>query len=165
MKKVHEELRYDGATIEQVHAMLADPDFRRAVCDAQGVLRNTVTIDTDTSEGGGTAMTVVIDQLQAAKGIPSFARKFVGEEINIVQTEDWTSLEKGNIHVAIPGKPGEMNGTALLTQDPDGTTETVNLSIKVNIPLVGSKIEGLIADLLSSALRAERRTGVEWLAR
>ena len=165
MKKVHEELRYDGATIEQVHAMLADPDFRRAVCDAQGVLRNTVTIDTDTSEGGGTAMTVVIDQLQAAKGIPSFARKFVGEEINIVQTEDWTSLEKGNIHVAIPGKPGEMSGTALLTQDPDGTTETVNLSIKVNIPLVGSKIEGLIADLLSSALRAERRTGVEWLAR
>jgi hypothetical protein len=160
VKKVHEELRYDGATIEQVRAMLADPDFRRAVCDAQGVLRNTVTVD-----DGGTAMTVVIDQVQAAKGIPSFAKKFVGDEINIVQTEDWTSPEKGNIHVAIPGKPGEMNGTALLTEDPDGTTETVNLAIKVNIPLVGGKIEGLIADLLSSALRAERRTGVTWLAR
>ena len=97
-------------------------------------------------------------------GIPGFAKKFVGDEINIVQSEDWTSPEKGNIHVTIPGKPGEMSGTALLTEDPDGTTETVNLTVKVNIPLVGGKIEGLIADLLSKALRAEHRTGVTWLA-
>ena len=159
MKKVSEELRYDGASIEQVHAMLADPDFRRAVCDRQGVLRNTVTIE---ESGGG--MTVEIDQIQAAKGIPSFAKKFVGEEINIVQSEDWTAPVKGDIRVAIPGKPGEITGTALLTQDPDGTTETVNLSIKVNIPLVGSKIEGLIADLLTKALRAEHKEGVEWLS-
>jgi hypothetical protein len=162
VKKVSEELRYDGATIQQVHAMLADPDFRRAVCDAQGVLRNTVTVDDDND---GPGMTVVVDQVQAAHGIPSFAKKFVGEDINVVQTEDWTSAEKGNIHVAIPGKPGEMNGTALIVEDPDGATETVNLSIKVNIPLVGGKIEGLIADLLTKALRAEHRTGVSWLAR
>ena len=110
-------------------------------------------------------MTVEIDQIQAAQGIPGFAKKFVGDEINIVQSEDWTSPEKGNIHVAIPGKPGEMTGTALLTEDPDGTTETVNLTVKVNIPLVGGKIEGLIADLLSKALRAEHRVGMEWLAK
>jgi hypothetical protein len=159
VKKVNEELRYDGATIEQVHAMLADADFRRAVCDALGVLSKTVTVDTD-----GKGMTVVIDQVQAAQGIPSFARKFVGNEINVVQTEDWTSPEKGNIHVAIPGKPGEMKGTAHLTEDPEGTTETVNLSIKVNIPLVGSRIEGLIAGLLVQALHAEHRTGVAYLS-
>ena len=46
----------------------------------------------------------------------------------------------------------------------DATTETVALDIKVNIPLVGGKIEGLIADLLSKALRAEHHVGVEWLA-
>jgi hypothetical protein len=159
MKKVHEELRYDGATLEQVHEMLATPAFREAVCDAIGVLRHTVQIERD-----GKAMTVTIDQIQEARGIPGFAKKFVGDEINIVQSEDWTSAEKGNIQVTIPGKPGEMTGTALLTEDPDGTTETVNMTVKVNIPLVGGKIEGLIADLLSKALRAEHRTGVEWLA-
>ncbi len=159
MKKVSEELRYDGATIEQVHEMLADPAFREKVCDYQGVRGRTVTID---SQGSG--MTVVVDQVQAADGIPSFARKFVGEEINIVQSEDWTSPEKGNIHVSIPGKPGEMSGTALLTEDPDGTTETVNLTVKVNIPLVGGKIEGLVANLLSKALRAEHKVGRDWLA-
>ncbi len=159
MKKVAEELRYDGATLEQVHEMLADPAFREQVCDSQGVLRHTVQVQRD-----GRGMTVEIDQVQAAQGIPGFAKKFVGDEINIVQTEDWTAPEKGNLHITIPGKPGEMAGTALLTEDPDGTTETVNLSVKVNIPFVGGKIEGLVADLLSRALRAEHRVGVKWLA-
>ena len=159
MKKVSEELRYDGASLEQVHEMLADPDFRRAVCDFQRVLRNTVTIERDDR-----GMTVVVDQVQAAHGVPSYARKFVGDEINIVQSEDWTSPEKGNIHVTIPGKPGEITGTALVTEDPDGTTETVNMTVKVNIPLVGGKIEGLIANLLTKALRAEHKVGVDWLA-
>ena len=159
MKKVSEELRYDGATIEQVHEMLATPAFREQVCESQGYIRHTVQLERD-----GKGMTVKIDQHQEARGIPGFARKFVGDEIHIVQTEDWTSPEKGNIHVTIPGKPGEMTGTALLTEDPDGTTETVNMTVKVNIPLVGSKIEGLIADLLGKALRAEHRVGVQWLA-
>ena len=159
MKKVSEELRYDGATLEQVHEMLATPAFREQVCDSQGVVRHTVQIERD-----GHGMTVTIDQIQEAHGIPGFAKKFVGDEIHIVQSEDWTAPAKGNIHVAIPGKPGEMAGTALLTEDPDGTTETVNLTVKVNIPLVGSKIEALIADLLSKALRAEHRAGVKWLA-
>jgi hypothetical protein len=160
VKKVQEELRYNGASIEQVNAMLADPDFRRAVCDRQEVLRNTVTIEE--SAGG---MTVQIDKVQAAEGIPSFAKKFVGDEIEIVQREDWTSPVKGEIHVSIPGKPGEIKGTALLTEDPDGTTETVNLSIKVNIPLVGTRIEALIADLLTRAMRAEHKEGVAYLSR
>jgi hypothetical protein len=159
MKKIHEELRYEGATLEQVHEMLATPAFREKVCDAVGVLRKTVQIERD-----GEGMTVMIDQVQEAKGIPGFAKKFVGDEIHIVQSEDWTSPEKGNIHVSIPGKPGEMTGTALLTEDPDGTTETVNMTVKVNIPLVSGKIEGLIADLLSKALRAEHKVGVTWLA-
>ena len=159
MKKVSEELRYDGASIEQVHEMLATVAFREEVCDSQHVLRHTVTIDR-----AGKGMAVEIDQVQEARGIPGFAKKFVGDEINIVQSEEWTSPEKGNIHVSIPGKPGEMVGTALLTEDPDGTTETVNLTVKVNIPLVSGKIEGLIADLLAKALRAEHRVGVKWLA-
>jgi hypothetical protein len=158
MKKVSEELRYDGATIQQVHEMLADKSFREKVCDAQGVLRNTVKIDAN-AEG----MTVEIDQFQAAQGIPGFARKFVGDEIHIVQSEDWTEKEKGNITLVIPGKPGEITGTALLTEDPDGTTETVNLTAKVNIPLVGGKIEGLITDLISKGLREEKKVGRAWL--
>jgi hypothetical protein len=159
MKKLTQELRYDGASIDQVHEMLADPAFRERVCEFQRVIRHDVRI-----EATGDTMTVRIDQFQAADGVPAFARKFVGEEIHILHEEDWTAQEKGNLHISIPGKPGEMNGTALLTEDPEGTTETVNMTIKVNIPLVGSKIEGLISELLTKAFRAEHHVGREWLA-
>lgn len=159
MRQVAEELRYEGATLEQVHAMLADPAFREKVCEHQHVSRHTVRIQKD-----GEGMTAEINQFQVARGLPGYARKVVGDEIHIVQTEEWTAPAKGHIHMVIPGRPAEIAGTALLTEDPDGTTETVNLTVKVHLPLVGGKIESVVADLLSRAFRAEHEAGVEWLA-
>lgn len=158
MKNVHEEWRYEGATLEQVYAMLSDPAFRERVCAAQGVVRYEV--ETDRS---GERLTATIDQVQSTASLPGFARKFVGEEINIVQREEWHSPAKGDIEVLIPGKPGEMTGTAHLTEDPAGVTETVNLAIRVNIPIMGGKVESLIGDLLSKALRAEAKVGRDYL--
>jgi hypothetical protein len=161
VKQVSQVMRYDGATLEQVHEMLADPAFREQVCDAQGVLRRTVTIE---PAGEAGAMHVTIDQVQAAKGIPGFAKKFVGDEINIVQEEHWSSAAHGDITVTIPRKPGDMSGTATLVEDDGGVTETATMDVKVHLPFVGGKIEGLVADMLGKALRAENRTGIAWLA-
>ena len=158
-KQLRHELTYD-APMAEVAEMLADTSFREEVCDFQGVKSAMVTIDSD-----DTGMEVTIDQVQAAEGIPSFARKFVGDEINIVQQESWASPTEGDIKVTIPGKPGEMTGTARLSEAGGVTTETVELTVKVNIPLVGGKIEGLIADLLLKALKAENKVGRDYLSR
>ncbi len=152
------ELRYDGASTEQVHAMLADPEFRRRVCDFQRVVRHTVEIIPD-----GDAMSVRIDQIQAAQGIPGFAKKFVGDEINIVQEEKWSSSESAALTVTIPGKPGEMKGAIALREVDGGVTETVDVDVSVAIPLVGGKIEKLISGLLLKALRAENTVGRDYL--
>jgi len=151
-------MTYD-APLADVAAMLADPAFREDVCDYMGVLRHEVSIDRDAD-----AMEVTIDQVQAAQGIPSFAKKFVGDEINIVQRETWRNPDVGAIHVTIPGKPGEMKGSATLTEADGVTTEHVDMEIKVGIPLVGGKIEGLIADLLRKALEAENTVGRRYLS-
>ena len=45
------------------------------------------------------------------------------------------------------------------------TTETVDLDVKVSIPLVGGKIEDLIADLLLKALKVENQVGRDYLSR
>jgi len=158
-KRITHDLTYD-APLADVAAMLADPGFRQEVCDFQRVLRSSVDIEPD-----GTGMRVRIEQVQAAHGIPSFARKFVGDEIEIVQKETWTSADHADITLEIPGKPGDMRGTARLRQSGATTTETVDLTVKVAIPLVGGKIEGLISDLLLKALRAENTVGRAWLAR
>ena len=158
-KKIRQDMRYDGATPEQVHAMLADPAFREAVCEYTGFPKREVTI-TPAGEG----MRVVIDQHRPANEIPSFARKFVGEEINIVQDETWTSTTRASLSVTIPGKPGHMEGTIELVGDEAGTTEVVAVEVKVNIPLIGGKLADFIGDMLLKALRAENKVGRDWLA-
>jgi uncharacterized protein YndB with AHSA1/START domain len=153
------EMEYD-APLAEVAAMLADPAFREEVCARQRVIRAEVSIDVD-----GHTKTVLVDQVQPAKGIPGFARKFVGDEINIVQREKWASTEEADLTVTIPGKPGEMTGTITLVESGGTTTETVDVGIKVNIPLVGGKIEALISGLLQKALVAENEAGRDYLSR
>jgi uncharacterized protein DUF2505 len=160
-KRLTHDLTYD-APLAEVAAMLADPAFREEVCDQLQVVRRTVTIEGDATKGN---LAVIIDQVRAASGIPAFARKFVGDEINIVQSETWSSPEQGDIHVAIPGKPGDMRGTARLVESGGRTTETATMDIKVGIPLVGGRIEGLISDLLLKALKTENRVGRDYLSR
>jgi hypothetical protein len=155
---VHE-LTYD-APAERVTAMLADPAFREEVCDFIRATRRTVII-----EPVGEGMHVTIDQWLRTSGVPSFAKKFVGEETNIVQREIWTTPLLGDIAVTIPGKPGDMSGTARIDEAHGVTTETVSLTIKVGIPLVGGKLEGLISGLLLSSLKAENKVGRDYLSR
>lgn len=158
MKRLEHDLRYDGATPEQVYGMLATEKFRDQVCEFQHFPRRTVTI---TPSGDG--MQVKVDQYRPADEVPSFAKKFVGADVNIVQEERWTSSTDAELTVTIPGKPGDMRGSVHLAAVDGGTTETVTVNIKVNIPLVGGKIEGLISDLLLKALKAENKVGRDWL--
>jgi carbon monoxide dehydrogenase subunit G len=151
-------MTYDAPPAD-VQAMLADPVFREKVCAAMNAVRHDVSID-----GSGKGMKVVVDQTQPAQGIPSFAKKFVGDEIRIVQRESWKDESKASLTVEIPGKPGDFKGDIDLDDDGDGTKETVAGEIKVKIPMVGGKLEGLIGDLLRSALKSEERVGRAWLA-
>jgi hypothetical protein len=148
--KFRHDLEYDAAP-DEVHAMLADRAFREKVCVAIRSVRHTVAVSPD-----GQSMSVLIDQTQPAKGIPSFAQKFVGDEIRVVQEESWTDGSGADLSVTIPGKPGHLKGAIRL--------ETVSGDIKVSIPLLGGKLEALIGDLLGAALDTEERVGRAWLA-
>ena len=153
--KLSKQLTYD-APAEAVTAMLDDPKFREAVLERQQVLRGSVDIDGDVA---------TIEQVRSADGIPSFARTFVGDEIVIVQTETWTSPTAADLALAIAGTPGKAVGTMTLTESGDTTTESIDLAVSVKIPLVGGKIEGMVADMIRVAFDVEHRVGVEWLAR
>jgi hypothetical protein len=157
--RLRHELTYDSPA-DAVAAMLADRAFREEVCDYQRVLRKTVVI-----EPVGEGMHVTIDQWQRTSGVPSFAKKIVGEETNIVQREIWSTPLLADISVSIPGKPGEMTGTARIDEVDGVTTETVDMTIRVGIPLLGGKLENLISGLLLKALKAENKVGRDYLSR
>ena len=160
MKSVTVELRYPGRALEEVRAMLADPDFRQAVCAYQQVEDSAVTIE----EYDDGSMTVDLDRTYGTALVPSFARKFVGATIDLVQREEWTSPTAARFEVSIPGKPAEMSGGSVLLQSGDDVVETVTMDVRVGVPLLGGKLEDLVAGLLRDAFRAENKVGVKWLA-
>lgn len=149
------QLRYPGVTVAQVVEMLRTPAFREAAVDAQ---RHIVGREVTTSGD-----TVTVDQRQSTERVPGFARKFVGDEIRIVQEETWAG-DRASIAVTVPGKPGHASGSATVTQDGADVVETVTLDVTVDIPLIGGKLAGMIGDKLVRTLDAENRVGQEWLA-
>jgi hypothetical protein len=157
--KFSHEIRY-AAGADDVYAMLGEQAFREQVCDASGTLAHSVRVTPS-----GTGMGVVVDRTMPADGIPSFATKFVGDKIQVVQNETWTGPTGADLEVTIPGKPGSFKGKITLTERGGETVEKVAGDIKVSIPLVGGKLESLIGDLLASALRTEGKVGARWLAR
>lgn len=151
------ELRYDAPPV-RVFAMLADPAFREAVCEAMDVLSADVQLDRQ-----GDGFTLVIDQLQRTDDLPGFARTFAGSSTRAVQRETWQGASSGDLDIEAPGKPTTMSGTITLQPGAGGTTEVVELEIKVKVPLIGGKLEKLMADKVRASMDHEHRVGQTWL--
>ena len=157
--KFRHELRYD-APPDQVFEMLADPAFRQAACEAQDVISAEVQLERD-----GAGFTLVIDQLQRTDDLPGFARTFAGASTQAIQRETWASPAGGDLEIEAPGKPTRMSGTIRLEATGTGTTEVVELEIKVKVPLIGGKLEKLMAEKVQSGMDAEHSVGLDWLSR
>ena len=145
---------YDASPAE-VYAMLTDQTFREKVCVAARSVHHQVSVE-------GT--TVTIDQTQQVRQLPAFAAKLVGETITLHQVEHWTSPTSADLELTIPGKPGQLRGDITLRPNGAETTYTIDGELKVGIPLVGGKLEGLVEGLLKTFLTREHRTGQDWLS-
>ena len=156
--KFRHELSYD-APPDRVFAMLADPEFRRRSCEAMEV----VSADVQLERGPDGGFSLVIDQLQNTRGLPAFARTFAGESTQAVQREEWRSTSVGELSIESPGKPASARGTIRLEPRGGGTTEVVELDIKVKVPLIGGKLEKLMAEKVAAGMDAEQAVGVAWL--
>jgi hypothetical protein len=155
--KFRTELSYD-ASLDEVFAMLSDPAFREQVAEAQEVVSVDVRL-TPTDDG----FTLISDQVQNTENLPAIAKKITGDTTQAVITEEWTSHTSGSISITAPGKPTAASGTITLAPDGDGTVEIVELDVKVKVPLVGGKLEKLMADNIESGFRVEHTVGRAWL--
>ena len=151
------ELSYDASPTE-VFEMLADPAFREKVGAAMDVVSAEVAVDR-TVEG----FLLTIDQVQRTEGLPSFAKKFAGETTRAIQVEEWPDATGGSLTIDAPGKPSSISGTIALVPEGSGTTEVVELHIKVKVPLIGGKLEGLLEEQVRKGMDIEHEVGKAWL--
>lgn len=147
-----------AAPVDEVYAMLTDPAWREKVGTAQGVVSSDVTISPE-----GEGCRVVIDQVQDTAGLPAIAKKIAGDTTRAVVTEIWASPTSGTIEIVAPGKPTKAVGTVTLEPDGAATRHVLDLEVTVKVPLVGGKLEGLMADNIGRGLEVEEAVGAAWL--
>jgi hypothetical protein len=155
--RLRHELAYD-APPSDVLGMIADPMYWDKVAAATGALSSTATIGTE-----GETTRVVVDQEQKVAGVPSFARKFVGESTRAITTQVWRGTE-ASFDVQTPGKPTSISGTATVAENGTGSTLTYDLEVKASVPLVGGKLEKLVVELTTEGFEKEQSVGAAWLA-
>ncbi len=79
--------------------------------------------------------------------VPGFAKKFLGETMSVVQQDTWnTAARTGELKVEMQGAPIDISAKMELKQGASGAENHVHWNIHCKIPLVGGKIEKLIAD-------------------
>lgn len=151
--KFQHELTF-AASLESVRAMLLDPAFWDSVAQATGALSSSTTVN-------GTE--TVTEEDQKVVGVPSFAKKFVGESTRAIKTLNWNG-DKATFKVETPGKPTSLSGTATLKSAGATTTLRYDLDVKATVPLIGGKLEKLVAELTVDGFKKEEAAGVAWLA-
>ena len=156
--KFRHELTYDASPAE-VFEMLADPSFREAACAAQDVISAEVHLE---RKGNGFSLTS--DQEQRTTDLPSFARKLTGDATRVILREEWKDSTGGTLRIDAPGKPSEVKGTITLRPEGSRTVEIVELDLRVKVPVVGGRLEKLLAERITASMDAEHEVGVAWLA-
>ena len=109
--------------------------------------------------------TVDIRFSQQTDGIPGFAKKFVGPTIEVGQHETWSSPTAATIDIDAGVPIADIKGSVAIADRGAQTVETVTLKVTVKVPLVGGKLESLVADMMRKALAKEYAVGKQYLAR
>jgi len=101
------------------------------------------------------------------KDLPPIVGKVMNGDLAIVRTETLNRIQpgrySGDVDVAIPGAPASASGTMALAEDGDGSLFEVHADVTVRVPLIGGKIEEIVADQVRRLLEAETQFTVRWL--
>ncbi|MEL4357570.1 MULTISPECIES: DUF2505 domain-containing protein [unclassified Luteococcus] len=100
---------------------------------------------------------------------PSEVARFVGSALKLNQTVEWDDAASddsrtGRLTIQVPGMPVTMDGTARLYPGGRGTIVDYAGELKVNIPLMGKKIEQQAGPYIKDAIDAQQDAGEDWLA-
>ena len=79
--------------------------------------------------------------------VPGFAKKFLGETMTVVQQDDWDlDARTGTLKVEMAGAPVSISARMTLRDGAEGAENHVQWDVTCKVPLVGGKLEKLIAD-------------------
>lgn len=150
------------ADTTRVYETLVDADFVRAKLERLGG-HTAELIELSDTNG--------VTSLRTRHGIPSNklpgpVRALLGGDLHINRTQTWRPDAEGftgDFSVTIAGAPGSLTGTGLLRGTNGGCEQTMRGQIRVDIPLVGGKVEESVTGHITTLLDAEAHFTQQWL--
>ena len=144
---------------EKVFGALVDETYLRDRLASIG--GNDAELVTFSSANGTTSYQ--LKQGVPAEHLPSIAKSLLGGDLVIQRVENWAA-GAGTVEVTINGVPGRLDGAFTITDNGAGSKTTLVGEVKVSIPLMGGKLEKLIAEQVVVLLNKESEFTSEWLA-
>lgn len=148
-----------AAPVDTVYSTLVDEAFLTArLRDIGG--KGAALLGYQTSDDG---VDYRLRQGVDAKHLPGAVRSILSGDLVVEREEQWRGHESGG-RATINGVPAEIRSRSRLTAQGDGTEMLVRAEVKVNIPLLGGKIEKVVAEQVTKLLAAEAEYVEKWLA-
>ncbi len=114
-----------------------------------------------------TSLSITITREVDVDGIPGFAKKFLSPRNTVVSVDTWTDngdgTYSGQYTLDTKGTPIEISGNTRLDPDGDQTIYSVEVDIRVKVPLVGSKLENFAKGIALKQLDQEFELADAWL--
>lgn len=141
-------VKYDiPADVETAYAAISGDGW--APAKASTLKDDSTVVSRDVSDGG--AVTLVVSR-KLPDGIPGFLTKFLPADGKVTQTDAWGAasggVRSGTWAAETPGSPAKVFGTMRL--EPKGDKACVYVvegTVKVSIPLIGGKAEGIVVQM------------------
>jgi Protein of unknown function (DUF2505). len=151
---------------DEVYATMVDPDYLRARLEQIGGKGAALLEHHADAEGAKYRLRHGLD----AKHLPSVVRSVLPGDLVIERVESWTQQSAGRyageVEVIIRGTPASAVGGMRL-RDTDGTASEllVRADVTVRVPLIGGKIEAVVAEQVQNLLKAETAFTRTWLSK
>lgn len=102
-----------------------------------------------------------------AARLPGAVRSILNGDLVVEREERWQpdgGRHAGTSRVTIAGVPGEIQGRSHIAGTDSTATLVVSAQVKVSIPLIGGKLEKVVAEQVGKLLAAEAEYAEKWLA-
>jgi hypothetical protein len=113
---------------------------------------------------------VVTLQIAYSHHLPGLVTQLHRGDLCIRRVEDWGPVIDGTATASLSGSiidaPVSLSGTAVLSPiaDSGGARVLFQVTVQVRIPIIGGKVEKIIAGHLAGVVQAEQQFTASWIA-
>ena len=152
------------ATPARTAQMLADPAYQEERVGRAGLNDASV----DVAQRGQGFVSTISGTIQPSQ-LPSVASRLVRSAVSFTVAESWgepkdDGSRSGGYDVTIKNAPVKVSATSTMSPAGEATTVTVDVDLKVSVPLVGKTIEEKAMSMVGRVVADEERRATAWLA-